>query len=242
MADDLKSDRILVPDFPLIAGGTGSPIHGRTFNLVEGFNVLAPPDTAGGPIPQPDELPSMEDEYQCARNPTPVCPYCSQTYGDPCELDLEDEGSTEIECLNCERTYSVTAHVSVHYSSTPKEGWPIKVTAVCNVHLQLDAISELGVTVDDVFFQPGNDKIPFVLCTAQKDPIENGAWLLEFGKPARRYFNMRTGDHAAFARIEVLKGANFADSNWICLNRVPDDIVGTHPLTFVQYTPKAERF
>ena len=91
-------------------------------------------------------------------------------------------------------------------------------------------------------FQPGSDLIPFVLLTAQKDPIENGIWLLDFERVARRSVDMRIGEHCAFQRIEILKGTKFADTHWICLNRVPEDLVGKHPLTFVQYIPKTTRF
>ena len=47
----------------------------------------------------------------------PICPYCGDIDRDAWELDLMDGQRYEHDCLACERTYMVTCHVSIAYTS-----------------------------------------------------------------------------------------------------------------------------
>lgn len=54
-------------------------------------------------------------------NPEPVCPYCGHKRGDAWEINfgLGLEGSTEIDCGNCEKPYFVERNIEVTYSTSP---------------------------------------------------------------------------------------------------------------------------
>lgn len=48
-----------------------------------------------------------------------VCPYCGYKYSDSWEVDFGEgaEGDTEIDCISCDESFSVSRMVEVTYSS-----------------------------------------------------------------------------------------------------------------------------
>ncbi len=75
-------------------------------------------------------------EFDCHYRDEPICPFCGHVVGDAWELELDDEQSTEVECDECEREFTVTASVSVDYSTKP--------TTICALTLRF-TVGAFGV-------------------------------------------------------------------------------------------------
>lgn len=63
----------------------------------------------------------MSRPYEFDFNEDPICPYCRAVLGDAWEYNGGDEGSFDVECGDCERPFIVERHISVKYSTKPKE-------------------------------------------------------------------------------------------------------------------------
>jgi uncharacterized Zn-finger protein len=64
------------------------------------------------------------EEYERHNNDQPVCPYCGCVYADAFELGLDDDESTEVECVECDKEFRIHAEISVSYSTDPIGGEP----------------------------------------------------------------------------------------------------------------------
>lgn len=65
--------------------------------------------------------------------------------------------------------------------------------------------------------------------------VDAGIWVAHSGvwtRPA----DFNTGAHAAHAFCFVEEGTNFADTGWVCTTNPPNDVIGTNPLSWVQFS------
>ena len=85
-------------------------------------------------------------------------------------------------------------------------------------------------TLDDVALADGNR----VLLVRQTNPIENGLWLTHIGAWTRPTDFGNPPTAAGTAYVLTTSGTLYAGSGWICTT--PDAIIGTDPLTFVQFS------
>jgi len=71
-----------------------------------------------------------------------------------------------------------------------------------------------------------------VLLKNQTSPIENGIWIAHTGAAWTRAADMPAGSHASTVTVFVDIGTLNEDVSWFCLTDKPNDIVGTHALSF----------
>lgn len=106
------------------------------------------------------------------------------------------------------------------------------VAATTMVHtLSSDFVN--GSTIDSVVLTTGDR----ILVKNQADPIENGIYIVQAtaGVPSRSA-DLGIGSSASGAFVYVLEGDANDSTGWVCNAPSGDDIVGTDPLTFVQFT------
>lgn len=59
----------------------------------------------------------MEPEIDTAFQGQIVCPYCGHRHEDSWEMAGNDEEDVECDCYACDKTFRVTTHISIKYSS-----------------------------------------------------------------------------------------------------------------------------
>ena len=74
-----------------------------------------------------------------------------------------------------------------------------------------------------------------ILPIGQTDPIENGIRIAHAGA-WERAGDMPDGSSAESAFTFISEGTTYADTGWLCTTDAPNDIVGTDPLTWVQFS------
>ncbi len=89
-----------------------------------------------------------------------------------------------------------------------------------------------GQTVDGVVLVTGD----CILLAGQTDAIQNGMWTVAASGAPSRSPMMAVGSSAKSKATFIEEGSTYADSAFVCTNDSGSDIVGTNPLTFVQFT------
>jgi hypothetical protein len=56
-------------------------------------------------------------DIDCDYTDDPVCPHCSNLYSDAWEISFNAIETAEVECESCEKSFKVTRHTSVNYST-----------------------------------------------------------------------------------------------------------------------------
>jgi len=64
--------------------------------------------------------PNPIDELDYLHNDEVVCPYCDYEHSDSWDFGLKDGNESEIECGDCEKTFTVISELEVHYSTWRK--------------------------------------------------------------------------------------------------------------------------
>jgi hypothetical protein len=103
---------------------------------------------------------------------------------------------------------------------------PVKALANSNISPLTGPKVIDGVSVD------AGDR---VLLISQTSGIDNGIWLVQSG-PWIRPTDFPNGYHADGTFVFVEEGTTFANTGWVCTTPPPTDVVGTDPLTFVQFS------
>jgi len=91
---------------------------------------------------------------------------------------------------------------------------------------------ENGDTVDGVVLATGNR----ILIKNQADGIENGIYTVNAAGAPTRATDMAAGSFAAGVFTFVEEGTANADSGWVCTSNSGSDTVGTHSLSFTQFS------
>lgn len=63
----------------------------------------------------------MNEPIDCDYTDEAVCPYCGHQHEDSHEFFPRNQEDTTAFCYKCEKEFSLTRHISVHYSSEPKK-------------------------------------------------------------------------------------------------------------------------
>lgn len=111
---------------------------------------------------------------------------------------------------------------------------PVKVATTGPLNLWSDLVS--GGTVDGILLV-ATDR---VLVKYQTDATENGIYTIsEAGTPPTRSLDLNSGSSAGGMFVFINNGLVHGNSGFICNVRAPNDIVGTHALTFAQFSGTA---
>lgn len=124
---------------------------------------------------------------------------------------------------------SATDAVNKSYVDNIAQGLTTK--APCLV-ISLSNITLSGTqTIDGIALVAGNR----VLVAGQTTASQNGIYVVAAGAWSRSA-DMATGSSAAGAFTFIEEGTINADTGWVCSTDPPSDVVGTNPLTFVQFS------
>lgn len=106
----------------------------------------------------------------------------------------------------------------------------VRAASTGNVNL---ATLDAGQALDGVTLTQGDR----VLIKDQSTPSENGIYIINAdGNAATRATDMEAGDQAAGIFLFVEEGSVNADNGFVCTTNDAADTVGTHGLTFVQFS------
>jgi hypothetical protein len=118
------------------------------------------------------------------------------------------------------------------YVDAVAQGLSVKESVICaateNVVL---ANLKVGDVLNGVTMAAGHR----VLLRAQTNAVENGIYVIRFGDVPVRAADMPVGSSAASAFCFSQSGTQYADAGFVCTSDAPA-IVGTHPLTWVQFS------
>lgn len=103
---------------------------------------------------------------------------------------------------------------------------PVVVSTTTN-----QTLSGLPGTIDGFSVVSGNR----VLVQFQNNEIENGIYLISSGSWSRS-LDFQVGDDVSGAAVWILEGTMYKHTAFVCDNLPGSDIIGTDPLTFVQFS------
>jgi hypothetical protein len=100
-----------------------------------------------------------------------------------------------------------------------------------------DLLSDANVALSG---NPIIDGIPAIdgyriLLINQTNPIENGIWQITTGGIWVRPVDFENGSDAASVFTFIQQGTNYADTSWVCSDNTGNAVVGTDPLTWVEF-------
>lgn len=104
------------------------------------------------------------------------------------------------------------------------------VATTTPIDLMLDTV--VGNTIDNYVLQVENR----LLVKDQLDKIENGIYVIQSSGSAIRSDDLRITASAMGAFTFVINGTMNMNLGWLCNTSQPNDIVGTDPLNFTQFT------
>lgn len=107
----------------------------------------------------------------------------------------------------------------------------VRVATLGPVTLNTGVIT--GASIDGYTLAEGDR----VLVKDQSNPIENGIYIVQAANaPPVRSLDMQSGQGVAGAFFFVERGTVNGDNGWVVTNNVPNDVVGTDGLTFIQFS------
>ena len=110
----------------------------------------------------------------------------------------------------------------------------VQVATTTNMNLNIDII--VGTIIDGYTLKL-NDRI---LIKDQTNQVENGMYIVNNSGIPSRSSDLIEGDHAAGVYVFVQYGTLQKSTGWVCHTPVDQDITGTDPITFVQFTGLGE--
>jgi len=113
-----------------------------------------------------------------------------------------------------------------------KNSVQVATTANGNLNTDYDA----GTVIDGYTLKVGDR----VLIKDQTNKIENGMYIVNITGVPSRSSDLIEGDHAAGVYVFVQYGTLQKSTGWICHTPVDQDITGTDPIDFVQFTGLGE--
>ena len=110
-------------------------------------------------------------------------------------------------------------------------GQALDVKANCRL-LATANVALTGLPIIDGVQTVNGDRI---LLTGQADPIKNSIWIAHAGAWDRAA-DMAAGSSAEDVFTFISEGTLHADTGWLCTTDRPNDVVGTDPLTWTQFS------
>lgn len=120
------------------------------------------------------------------------------------------------------------------YVDTVKNGLNIKEAADVATVSSIDILANTEVgDIIDLYRLKAGDRI---LVKQQANALENGIYVVQTAGSAIRASDLAAGSSAEGAFIFVIGGTQNVNAGFICNTPNPNNIVGTHPITFAQFT------
>ncbi len=110
----------------------------------------------------------------------------------------------------------------------------VQVTTTVNGNLNTDFI--VNSVIDGYTLKVGDR----VLIKDQDNQIENGMYIVNISGIPSRSSDLIDGDHAAGVYVFIQYGNLYGSTGWVCHTEPDQDICGTDPIVFVQFTGLGE--
>jgi len=120
------------------------------------------------------------------------------------------------------------------YVDSVAQGLSVKLAVVAATSNPVGTLSGTG-TIDGKAVSAGDR----VLLMGQDDAVQNGIWQVQSGSWTRPD-DFAAGTHGSSAFCFVEGGDTYADNGFTCATDAPDDVIGSNPLIFTQFTGAGE--